>query len=385
MHGHVVCCANGSGKLGGNDGLDSIRMLGHAVGFLVCGQNIVKQQSTHLVAGNGLKGAVCGSGHDAHAVCVGVGCHDQVAAYAVSDLDTQLKYLRIFGVGLGNGGEVAVNDHLLGNGVEVLKPNALHDLGNELMTRAVQRGIYDGKIIGNSLDCIGIDRLRNYLCQILFIGLLAQHDNQAVCNSLVKVCKLDVLKNVQRLHGCADGISVLGGQLCAVLPVSLVAVVLLGVVRCGNVNARYAAVFAQSEGKLGSGTQIVKEIGLDAGGCKHLRRGLCKERGIVTAVVGNGNAVGSSAFLDDEVSKTLRCVSNRVYVHSVHAGLHNAAQARGAERKVRGKAQSDLAVVVTNSSKLCLLGIAELIALQPAQVVFHVLFHDRVLLYIYVI
>ena len=351
-------------------------MCGHVAGLLVSGQNVVQQQSTHLVARDGLERAVRGSGHDAHAVCVGIGCHDQVAANAVGDLNTQLKYLRILGVGLGNGGEVAVNDHLLGNGVEVLKTNALHHLGHQLVTRAVQRGVDNGKIVRNCLDRVGIDCLRHYLLKILFIGLLAQHDNQAVGKSLVKVSQLDVLENVQCLHGCADRVRMLGGQLCAILPVCLVAVVFLGVVGSGDVNARYTAVFAQREGKLGGGAQIVKEVGLDACCSQYLCGGLGKESGIVAAVVCDSNAVCRATLGKDQIGKTLGCVCYRVNVHGVHTGLHIAAQACRAKGEVRGKAQTDFTVVVGNGAQLSLLCLGKLVALQPTLVILHVLFHD---------
>ena len=55
----------------------------------------------------------------------------------------------------------------------------------------------------------------------------------------------------------------LGGKLCTVLPVSLIAVIFLGIVACRDVDARNTAEVAQGKGKLGRGAKLVKNKGFN--------------------------------------------------------------------------------------------------------------------------
>ena len=167
----------------------------------------------------------------------------------------------------------------------------------------------------------------------------------------------------------------LGGKLCAVLPVGLVAVVLLGVVGGGDVDARHAVKLTEGEGQLGGGTKLVEEVGGDIGGGQHPGGGLGEELGVVAAVVGDGDTVSGAAFLDDELGETLGGVGDGMDVHGVHTHLHGAAQTCGAEGEVVGKAELDLLVIVLDGEKFSLLRVGELVGIEPAVVVVEIVGH----------
>ena len=63
-----------------------------------------------------------------------------------------------------------------------------------------------------------------------------------------------------------DGVGVLGRQLGAVGPVDLIAVVLLGVVAGGDVDARLTAVLPHGEAQLRRGPQGLEDAHMDAVG-----------------------------------------------------------------------------------------------------------------------
>ena len=125
----------------------------------------------------------------------------------------------------------------------------------------------------------------------------------------------------------------LGGELGAVLPISLIAVILLGIMRCGNVYSRNASKLTDSKGKLGSGAERVKDIYLYARCRQNFSRNPCKKLGVVSRIVRDNNAVVCSVFLYDEVGKSLSSLSNGIYVHRVHTDLHSAAETRSTEGK----------------------------------------------------
>ena len=125
-------------------------------------------------------------------------------------------------------------------------------------------------------------------------------------------------------------------NLRAVGPVSLVAVVFLGVVRGGDVDAALTAEGADSVGKLGGGTEAVEKICLDAVGREDVGNDFSKFAGVVAHVVADGYGylwqVGECLL--EVVGKALSGGSYGVDVHTVCAGAHNAAQTACAEFEV---------------------------------------------------
>ena len=83
-----------------------------------------------------------------------------------------------------------------------------------------------------------------------------------------------------------DRVAVMGSEhLCPVRPISLIAVVFLGVVRCGDHYAALAAQFADSKGYLGRRTKALEEIDLDAVSREDLSGDVREDITIITAIM----------------------------------------------------------------------------------------------------
>ena len=146
-------------KLCRNKRLYSVRHRRHCVGFLVCSDYIIKQKRAHLVSRNGAEISVSGFSHNSNAVCIGVCSDNKAAANLVCNLNTACEYFLVFGIGFFNGGEVTVNYKLLIYLVKMLKSDSCKDLGDKLVTCAVERGVYYFKIVCNSLYSVGVNKL----------------------------------------------------------------------------------------------------------------------------------------------------------------------------------------------------------------------------------
>ena len=116
-------------------------------------------------------------------------------------------------------------------------------------------------------------------------------------------------------------------HLCPVRPISLIAVVFLGVVRGGDHYAALAAKFTNSKGYLGRRTKALEEIDLDAVSREDLSGDTCEDVTIIAAVVADSYrdlGEGSESLLE-VVRQTLRSSSDGVAVHAVGAYAHNSA------------------------------------------------------------
>ena len=159
----------------------------------------------------------------------------------------------------------------------------------------------------------------------------------------------------------------MGGQLGPVLPVDLVAVVLLGVVAGGDVDAGDAAVLPHGEGELRGGAQGVEDAHRDAV-ARHDAGGLPGELlGVVAAVEAHGHAPlgGVAALGQDDLGEGLGGVADDVDVHLVQSHAHGAPQAGGAELQGGEKAALDLLLIVGDAAQLLFLRLAEGRAVQP--------------------
>ena len=364
-HFDSVGAADARCHLGGNDALDGIGLIGHGACFLVCRDDIIEQERAHLVTCDGSEGAVLGSRHDTHAVGIGVGRHDQVGANLVCQLDSQFKYLGVFGIGLCDGGEVSADDHLLVNGVKMLQSDPTQDFGHEAVSRSVNGGVNDLEVVCHVADCAGVDRLRLNCPEILLVDLFADQLDLTLVECCLIVHFANIRKNVQLVDFGGNRCSMLGGKLCAVLPVYLVAVVLLGIVRCRDVDARNALQLSERKGQFGRGAKRVKEIDLDAVCGKDRGRGLGKQFGIVSRVVCNCNTVRGSSFLQNQCRQTLGCVCNGVTVHGVQSNLHDAAQSGGAKGEATREANLFLVLILGDGAQLLLFDLAKLLAREP--------------------
>ena len=121
------------------------------------------------------------------------------------------------------------------------------------------------------------------------------------------------------------------GNLCAVGPEDLVAVVFLGIVRGGHHDAGLAAQVADGERKLRRGADIVEDIGPDAVGEQHLCGNHGKFPAAVAAVVGNGHRRPFRELLLQVVREPLCGHRHGVTVHPVGAGAQYAAKSARTE------------------------------------------------------
>ena len=163
-------------------------------------------------------------------------------------------------------------------------------------------------------------------------------------------------------------------QLCAVLPVRLVAVVLLRVVRRGDVDARDAAEVADGERKLRRGAHTVKDADGDAVGREDRRGGLGKQRRIVAAVVCNDDAAahGVRALERDHLRHALRRLCDGVDIHLVESCAHRAAQTARAELQVAEEAHLDLVAVACDRFQLAAAVRIQLRLMQPALIILRI-------------
>ena len=204
------------------------------------------------------------------------------------------------------------------------------------------------------------------------VSLSAYYLDQAGSHGLVKAQALHVVENVYLRHLLSDGSGVLRGQLSAVGPIDLVAVILSRVVAGGDVNARRGAVVDNGEGKLRRGPQRVEDAHTDTVGGHHARGFTGKLLAVETAVVADDHALlaGLLALGLDDCCKGLGGPADDVDVHSVEPGSHHAAQAGRAKLQGRKEAAFYLFLVLGYRRELFPLLFAERGAVQPILVFF---------------
>ena len=147
-----------------------------------------------------------------------------------------------------------------------------------------------------------------------------------------------------------------GGQLAAVLPVDLVAVVLAGVVAGGDDHAGQAVEVAHREGKHRHGAQRIEQIRLHALRGEDERRFAGELLGEIAGIVADGHAaLGAALVLLDQRRQRQRHAADGVAVHAVGAKAEHAAHAGGAEGQFAVEAVFELARVVFKGAQLFLL------------------------------
>ena len=361
--------------LGGNDGFEHRRMCRHGVRQLLCGDDVIGEQHTDLVAGQGdiLAGLVLED--DAGAVGVRVGADDQINIVLLCQLDGERKAFLVLRIRVLNGREVAVDLHLLRLTDNVLVAQAAQDLGNQTVAGTVERRVHQLELIGNLLYAVRIYRNLNNLAEVSLVGLLRQNTDQTVFDGLIVVCSFYTGEDIGLCHFVGNHVCLGRRKLCAVLPVNLVAVVLLRVVGSRDVDACDAAVVTDSEGQLRGRTQLIEQQRLDAV-CGHDARRLLGELGREMAgVVCNGNtAVHCGLTIRyDQVCQTLCSLTDGKAVHAVEADAQYTAQTGRAERQRRKETAFDLFLIICNSSQLGMLVRREGRAVQPTLVFRHII------------
>ena len=165
-------------------------------------------------------------------------------------------------------------------------------------------------------------------------------------------------------------------HLSAVGPGDLVAVVLLGVVRGGDHDACNGAFLAHGIAHLGSGTDVVEDIDMDAVGGKDIGSDAGELPAVVAAVVRDTDLdVVALDVLEDVVGESLGGHADRVLVHAVGADAHDAAEASGAELEILVERVLETCWVVVAQLNDLAFGLGIEISVQPALGHFVKIFH----------
>ena len=365
--GDAVALGHLAGHLSGDDGLQQHGLFGHGTGTLLGADHIVGQQHAGLVAGDGDEITLAAADHDAHAVAVGVGAHDEVSAHLVGQVDGQIEALGVLRVGGLDGGEAAVKHHLLGHAVDVLHAQRLQSLGHQLVAAAVEGGVDHMEGVGDLGHGGLVGDHGGDMAHEAAVGVLTDDLDETLCLGLFKVHGLDAGEDVDLLQALGNGGGVLGGQLCAVGPVDLIAVVLLGVVAGGDVDTGLAAVLTDGEAQLGGGAQALEQADMDAVGGAHLGGLLGEQGGVDAAVHADGHALllGLLALSTDDVGEALGGPADDIDIHLVQAHLHGAAQTGGTELQRTVETALDLLLITGDALELFQLLCGENAAVEP--------------------
>ena len=173
-----------------------------------------------------------------------------------------------------------------------------------------------------ALDHLRINADAVYLLQVDIINVLAYNLNQ------IRIAlELDVLR-LHLSHLVDDALIMWGQHLSAIVPISLVAIVLTRVVACCDVDTCLASQMTDSKAHLWCRTHIVEEINLDAIGGEDICALLCKEAAVVTTVVPHHhrNLIQILEILVQIVGKALSCSTYGVDVHTIGSCTHDATQ-----------------------------------------------------------
>ena len=190
-------------------------------------------------------------------------------------------------------------------------------LGHQLVAAAVERRVDETEVVRDLFDGLVVVDHAHDVRHEAAVAVLAEQLDPALGQSLLVVHRLNTGENVDPRQLVGNGRGVLRRQLRAVRPVDLVAVVLLGVVAGGDVDARLAVVFPDGKAQLGSGTQGLENADVDAVSGTDLRGGPRKLGGVVAAVHADGHApiLALLALGADDVGKALGGPANDVDIH----------------------------------------------------------------------
>ena len=146
--------------------------------------------------------------------------------------------------------------------------------------------------------------------------------------------------------------------------------------RGGDHDAGHCSLLADGIAHLGSGTDVVEDVHVDAVGGKDVRCDARELAAVVAAVVGDTDLeVVSLDVLEDVVGESLRGHSDRVFVHAVGAYAHDAPEASGTELEVLVECILEPGRVVVAELDDTAFGLRIEISVQPALGHFFIIFH----------
>ena len=311
--------------------------------------------------------------HDAHPVAVRVSAQDEVHVILPGQVDGQIEALRVLRVGGDHGGEVAVDHHLLGLTDQVLDAQGPQCLRHQLVAAAVEGSVHQlegvrhlghGFLVVNHGSDVG---------HKLSVRLFPHGLNEAGLHRLVEVHAPDAIEDVDLFQSSGDGVGVVRGQLGAVLPVDLVAIVLLRIVAGGDVDARLAAVLPHGEAQLRRGAEGLEDPHMDTVGGADLRRRPGELHGVVPAVHTDSHAPALAllALGADDLGKALGGPADHMDVHVVQAHGHDAPQAGGAELQRAVEPALNLLGVISDALQLRTLRVGQGRTRQPLFIFLH--------------
>ena len=261
--------------------------------------------------------------------------------------------------------------------MQVLDAQTGQCLRHQLVTAAVEGGIHHLKRIRHLCHGIVVVDHIHHMAHEFPVRLVAQCLNEACLYRFVKVHTLYAGENVDLLQLRCNGGGMVGRQLRAVLPIDLVAVILLGVVAGGDVDARLTAILPHGKAQLRRGPQGLEDPHMDAVGGAYLRGGAGKFHGMVAAVHADGHAapLRVPALGADNIGKTLGGPADDVHVHLVQPHLHGAPQSGGTELQRTVKPALDLLFISGDGFQFLYLISRQCAAVQPLFVFTHVIPH----------
>ena len=292
----------------------------------------MEQQRASLVAVEQLHLAFGVAHRDTHAVSVWVSGQNQVGIDLIGFFQCQLQCGFLFRVGRFHRREVAIGHGLFIHQNHILEAVHLQCLGHHRNTGSVQRRIDNLQFLG-FLDGFGMQRQRFHQIEIGFIDLLAHHLNQFRVG-----LPLHLLHRRDFVHLLDDIDIVRRHQLATILPIHLVAIVLHGIVRCGNHNTCMTLQMAHGKREHRRGAQFIEKKDFDIICGKNLGRNSGKFGAMQTRIERNHHLDG--LFLEafqQIIGESLRCSTHRIFVHPVGSNAHDAAQTASSEFQIAVK------------------------------------------------
>ena len=252
--------------------------------------------------------------------------------------------------------------------MQVPDAQLLQHIGNLLVSRAVEGGVDHAEGVGHLGHGLPVVNLIQHVGEEFVIGLPAQQGDEPLGPGLFVVHGPDIVKDIQGLHLGGDGRRVLGGQLGAVGPIDLVAIVLRGIVAGGDVESGHTAVLPHGEGELRRGAHGLKKAHGDAVGGHHPGGGPGKFLGVNPAVIADGHPLGGGgrSLGQDHLGKGLGGMADHMDVHPPQPQAHHPPQAGGAELQQAEEPVFHLFGVVGNGLQLGFLLRGQGVAVQPA-------------------
>ncbi len=348
----TIALADDLSQISGDDGFDHKRILRKRSARHLALCHVGNEKSTGLVAVQRPVSALTVRNFDGHAVAVGIRGNEYIGVYGLPQGFGQAKGPRILRIGIADGGEFRIGLGLLRDHDKIHKASLLHDAGERNGTGTVERCIDDGNR--------SVELLIRALChgqnivQIGPVHVLSEKGDESLLPCAVKGQTVNdgIVQKVQLLYLMKDAVRDAAGDLCAVLPINLAAVVLLRIVAGRHVDAGGGAQTPYGIGELRRGAKAGKQIDMNAVPCQNFGRKLREFPGMIPAVVGNNDASCGSAVREDAGGDALRCPADGPNVHPVGAGTADAAKPCGSKDYLLVKAIGDRVFLSGNGFQL---------------------------------